>query len=74
MEQKENKYHNAKIYKIVCPDNYYYIGATCARWLSTRLAKHRYDSKRNTKQKNIQNYQRLDGCKNCINPKGWSTK
>jgi hypothetical protein len=43
----DNKYHNGKIYRIVCNiTGLVYIGGTCKPRLSTRLAWHRYRYKR----------------------------
>ena len=36
-----NKYHNGKIYKLICDDLTYY-GSTTEKYLSSRLAKHKY--------------------------------
>lgn len=48
-----NKYNNGKIYKIVDnTDNNIYIGSTCQKYLSRRLAGHRADY---NKYKNIKN-------------------
>ena len=45
-------YSKAKFYKIYNnKDDDFYIGSTCCS-LSTRMAKHRYDAKRNNKKKN----------------------
>lgn len=37
-------YSNAKVYKLVCDDGYYYIGSTTSKYLSQRLTGHKTDS------------------------------
>ncbi len=44
-------YKNGKIYKLVCDaTNKIYVGSTTEKYLSTRLAKHKYDFKNREKQ------------------------
>lgn len=52
-ENKINKYHDSKIYRIVCfLTGYVYIGSTCEKYLSTRLAGHKSAYKNYLKNKN----------------------
>ena len=39
-------YAESKIYKLICNTGYYYIGSTTSKYLSTRYANHKVDSKR----------------------------
>jgi hypothetical protein len=42
-----NKYHNGKIYKLISPNtDKIYIGSSCEKYLSNRLAGHKKDWKR----------------------------
>ena len=40
-EKAKEKYNHGKVYKLITPDNYYYIGSTCCKYLSQRLSVHR---------------------------------
>jgi len=40
-EKTKEKYNRGKVYKLITPDNYYYIGSTCCKYLSQRLSVHR---------------------------------
>ena len=45
IKNKNNRYENTKIYKLIHPDSgYFYLGSTCDR-LSKRLNKHKKDAK-----------------------------
>jgi Uri superfamily endonuclease len=54
MENRKNRYHKSKVYKLFSPLNeYYYIGSTCSS-LSHRLATHKQNNKINSLKKWIE--------------------
>ena len=53
MTETTNRYNNSKIYKLVSPhSNNIYIGSTCKKYLSQRLASHKSDYKEWLKDNN----------------------